>query len=355
MVKSADLECQINRECEPAQEQGGEQQSCSLEDWRVIVVRVRSNHPVESSVALAFAEELTKRGSIVILSRPDASPFPMPSDMCISISAMDEKNGRMLPVPPESTSAPYKFRIGIDWRPASRVRKHDGNNPMYRNMPKRETERQGLPSKPWGYCISTYSFSVRQAHAPHWSEWFAGIGRHVALDQIKRGTGGQDVMLVDCNTGQWKSDILPKSDWGSSIQMPPQCDGLAWHCLFQDEFVRGWVGTLSDMDPDKLRKRLQSGVWQVVEPNVHWTRIQEGIPTSLWVEHPRNSDAISCWQERPDGLAVIQGWIRDLGSNEQRAREVARRQLTRYWDASFIPAGVRKEIVSKLGLKVPAE
>lgn len=341
---------------EPFTPEKGEWLVCPPEQWRVIVVRAVSHQPIASSVALALAEEFTRRGSIVILSTPEAPPFPMPADMSITVDVVHPGSMGVLE-PPPSTRDLFPFAIEVVWRSATGDWKNQGGDPSG-NLAEDASSRPG--QRPWGTELLDYRIQARDGTHPSWSAWFAALGRHVAQDIIRRGTNGSPIPLVDAVTGRWSADLLPMADWNSILHLPPQCDGLEWHCPFQEELVRGWTGFFKAAGKDAhdrtvLLRRLTNGQWQQGADDLHWSRTQEGVTTHVRMRRRDDGYAIIHWQDRTDGAKIIHRWLQDLDGTDLRAARIARRQLSRYQRADIIPADLRRQIAASLGPKASAE
>lgn len=349
LVPSADLEFSCTTPASIAAPAG----MCPLEQWRVIVVHAVGRHPITAAIALALAEELTRRGSVVILATSEAPPFPMPADMSIFVEA------RNAPLP-QTTTASHPVAVVCDWQPAYQAR-GDSRMDAFRDLPRELLDSQKNAVKPWGSQRLDYQVQARPGTVPRWAGWFAALGRNIAQDLIRRGSGGQALALTDPATGRWSAALLPKADWGSTLHLPPQCEGLEWHSSFQEEFVRGWVGcyrnpAASDhADLTSLERRLASGRWQRQGEARRWSREHDGVTTYFRVDADTNGQVVSCWQERPDANALVKRWLRDLVSPDAAQSALARRQLTRHQHVGLIAEDLRHEIARALGAKTSPE
>lgn len=286
------------------------------ESWTTVIVGASDSNPMTACVVLGLAEELTRRGTVAIIVTTDAPIHPLGADLSLHVST------DLSAIPPDPRSD-WRGVIHANWYDLRLPNEHPG------------AAYHGVSSSESGVISLAHHSTATDASA-HWSERYAAVGRSIA-------TG----ILTELHAPLSPVKRLVSRDWGSALKLPPQCQGLHWHGAFQDDFVRGWVGHLSEKNYSDLEHRLTNG---------HWTATPHAPPQwQLWQRDQEyfsfHDGQVACWQEATDVPALIETWLTDAQSSNADRAHNAQQHLRRYAQLAALPATLRARIA---GL-IPAE
>ncbi|HEX3135904.1 MAG TPA: hypothetical protein VHX44_20245, partial [Planctomycetota bacterium] len=224
------------------------------ESWRVVLLEAKDREPMTRSTVLALAEHLTTQDCIALIALVDSPSFPMGVNRIVSVATSQVQ------VPTE-LGGELRATLSIT---TALARLPDGH-PAITLLPH--------PEGPVRATLTIHHQSHADVLPAGWPNRWAGDGRALAQTILDRLAPGGLPLVVDSETRTWLPELIPLSDWGSALTLPPTTERLRWEFAFQEHLVRGWVGLVPGLtttnrngveEPtlDQLLQRMKSGDWQ---------------------------------------------------------------------------------------------
>ncbi len=303
------------------------------ESWRVVLVMAKDRHPLTRSLMVALGESLTAHGCVTILAPLEAPSFPMGVNRILTLTTEEAVIPTVLG---GEASATLRVTTALARMPDG----HPG---------------AALLPHPEGPVAATLTIRHRCAAATGvaaWSNWWAGEGRTLASAIIAACAPGGLPPLVDAQTRTWLPTLMPLSDWGSALSMPPTTDQLRWEFAVQEPLVRGWIGVIpgvtvtsrsgvEEATIDQLLKRMATGKWEEAgasglrlftrthERQTEWFSIASRSTGSGW--------SVVWWQERQGMPDLMADWGRAAATGDRTAA----RLLHAHRDCPALPQELR--------------
>ncbi len=305
----------------------------SPESWRIILISARDREPMTRAVVLSLAEILTRHGSVAIVDPVETDAFPMGCDRVINVATLSATN-------PTTLGADGAASIVVETKLSRLPLKHPASM-LHRD-----------PNGPVQQSMTITHRSRADGTIDGWPQWWAGCGRKIA-DTILQHLSPQGLPPVsDAETRKWLDSLLPRSDWGTPLTLPPTTTHLQWDYAFQEDLVRGWVGHITGMTVStksggtepalvQLENRMASGSWEkAIATGVHlYSREMQGHTDWFsFSELPNNAGwQVTWWQERPKMLDLFEEW----GTAAEKGDIVAKRFLYAYRLCPQMPEELR--------------
>jgi hypothetical protein len=288
------------------------------ESWRVVLISARDREPMTRAVVLSLAEKLTRHGSVALVDPIETDAFPMGCDRVIGVSTLTATI-------PEKLGVEGAVTLVVDTRLARLPEDHPAAA-LHKN-----------PEGPLRHVMKITHRSRADGAIDGWPQWWSGCGRAIA-ETILAQLAPQGLPPVsDAITHRWLDSLLPRSDWGTPLSLPPTTENLHWDYAFQDDLVRGWVGHITGMvvtpkrgtaEPAvaQLERRMVSGSWQPgVAEGVQLYSRQVKEQTEWFAFAPLPLDAgwhVTWWQERPRMHSVFEDWGTAAAAGDQQAQRL---------------------------------
>lgn len=306
------------------------------EEWRVVVVSADDRQALTSAVVLALAEKLTAHGVVVVVDPLDAPAFPLGADRRLRVSTADA-------VMPTDPVAVCSGRVHVSSRLLIPIVGH----PMARLLPSAGVVRDSAVD-------ITHRSTAKAGTSIHWPERYAAMGRGIADAALARLALGGLPTLIDTQTNRRLTTLRPRADWGSTLWLPPSSDTLRWDGAVQEDFVRGWLGTIngtaslsrtgapvSSLDPllDRLKRAdwtEQSDGTDLIPGRRLFSSQREGTVRWLSIDARPHGWEIVVWQERGGLVALADGWL----------TAGAKAELAAYRDCPALPADLRARMAA---------
>ncbi len=153
---------------------------------------------------------------------------------------------------------------------------------------------------------------------------------------------------------------VPFADWGSVIPEPPANDDIRWHAAFQDELVRGYLGTIALATSIEARSgrtvpslvRLEKLVGSAQTGRGEWLGETASGAERRWNRaHPAGPIALTAtaradggwdlvfWQERPSPAVRFQSWAEQARAGSATAAAL----VARHRGCVRLPADLRAD------------
>lgn len=285
------------------------------ESWRTVLIMAKDRHPLTRATMVALGEVLTGHGCIAIFAPVDAPSFPMGVNRILTIATGTATIPGVLGGEASATLhvTSALARVPVE-HPAAALLPH--------------------PEGPLAVALTIEHHCAAAEGVAAWSNWWAGEGRGLAGTILAQLAVGGLPPVVDAQTHTWLPGLLPLSDWGSALSMPPTTELLRWEFAFQEHLVRGWVGVVPGMtattrngveEPSlaQLLKRMASGGWEEAgasglrlfsrkhEDRSEWFSIASRTAGTGW--------AVAWWQERPGIPDLLSDWGKAAAAGDRGA------------------------------------
>ena len=328
--------------------------------WRVVTISNEDTLPSTRAVTLALAEELTKRGVVVVVDAMGQSPLPMPGDRVLRIATLAAED---IGTHPQAFTATIRVRQEPIVLPAGHP----------------AVGLQGAAGVPVIEFTIAHR-SIPEAASPRWSQWYAGVGRAIAGDALTQLGVATDVpaewdrprvvvavrdtrrferpawlwllaavpLLLVARRWAWRrlpedhptrrrrfawlrpvllsggliagavvfarplrpapvaSSTTPDSAWSKHLPIPPQLEVLRWRGACEDDLVRGWTGrVVGKTTLDRAGRTIPA-----ITPVLKLLSKYEAKPGKEDAESDR-------WQERSDPGSAVRTFTRHKDGAEE--------------------------------------
>lgn len=291
------------------------------ESWRVVQVVAKDHHALTRSVVLGLGEQLTGHGCVVLVSPVDAPAFPLGCARIVTIA---------------TDQAEIPAMLGGEARATVRVTSH------LARLPAGHPAATLLPH-PEGVTATAFTIAHHTTAATGvagWPNWWAALGRGLAITAVTHLAPGGLPALVDPQTRAWLPTLAPMADWGTALGQAPTTERLRWDFALQEPLIRGWVGHVTGLTApdrsgvekptlDQLLDRMASGKWEAVgvtdetKPTLRmFTRTVEGRTEWFSITAREGGWAVACWQERSGIPDLFSDWAKAAAMGDQGAQRL---------------------------------